>query len=81
VNRWPTEKHFASWLALCPGSKISGGKVLNSRTKPSANRAAGALRLAAHGLHNSHSALGSFLRRKKAHLGAPKAITAIGHAA
>ena len=52
---------------------------MSSRTKPSANRAAAALRLAAHGLHRSDSALGAFLRRKKAHLGAPKAITATAH--
>ena len=49
------------------------------RTKPSANRAANALRLAANGLHRSDSALGAFLRRKKTHLGAPKAITATAH--
>ena len=51
----------------------------NSKTKPSANRAAAALRLAANALHRSNSALGAFLRRKKAHLGAPKAITATAH--
>ena len=79
MSRWPTEKHFASWLALSPGSKISGGKTLSARTKPYPNRAAAAFRLAAHGLHNSHSALGAFLRRKKSHLGAPKAITATAH--
>lgn len=79
MSRWPSEKHFASWLAISPGSKISGGKRLSGRTKPYPNRAAAALRLAAHGLHNSHSALGAFLRRKKAHLGAPKAITATAH--
>ena len=79
MTRWPTVKHFTSWLTLCPGSKISGGKVLSSRTQPSANRAAAAFRMAAQGLHNSHSALGAFLRRKKAHLGSPKAITATAH--
>jgi transposase len=79
MTRWPSVKHFTSWLGLCPGSKISGGKVLSSRTKPTANRAATAFRLAAHGLHHSHSALGAFLRRKKAHLGSPKAITATAH--
>jgi transposase len=79
MSRWPSEKHFASWLALSPGSKISGGKKLSTRTKPYPNRAAAALRLAALGLNNSHSALGAFLRRKKAYLGAPKAITATAH--
>ena len=52
---------------------------MSSRTRPSANRAAVALRLAANALHRSDSALGAFLRRKKAHLGAPKAITATAH--
>ena len=37
------------------------------------------MRLAAHGLHRSDSALGAFLRRKKAQMGAPKAITATAH--
>ncbi len=47
MSRWPTEKHFASWLGLCPHHKISGGKVLSRKVRPSANRAATALRLAA----------------------------------
>lgn len=38
VTRWPTEKHFASWLTLSPNAKISGGKLLGSRTQPSASR-------------------------------------------
>ena len=79
MTKWPTAKHFASWLGLSPDNRITGGKVKSSKTKPSANRAAAALRMAAHGLHRSDSALGAFLRRKKAHLGAPKAITATAH--
>jgi transposase len=79
MSRWPTEKYFASWLSLAPGSKVSGGIQLSSRTKPSANRAAAALRLAASSLHHSQSALGAFYRRLKARLGAPKAITATAH--
>ena len=79
MNRWPTVKHFTSWLGVCPGNKVSGGKVISSKTKPSGNRAAAALRLAANGLHNSHSALGAFLRRKKAQIGRPQAITATAH--
>ena len=49
------------------------------RSKPSANRAATALRLAAQGVANSHSALGAYYRRMRARLGAPKAITATAH--
>ena len=78
MTRWASAKHFASWLGLSPHNRITGGKVISSKTKASANRAA-ALRLAANALHRSDSALGAFLRRKKAHLGAPKAITATAH--
>ena len=79
MSRWPTVKHFTSWLGLCPHQRVSGGKVLSRRTKSCANRAATALRLAAAALHHSQSALGAFFRRMKARLGAPKAITATAH--
>ena len=79
MNRWRSAKHFASWLGLCPGTKISGGKVLNAKSKPVANRAAATLRMAAFALFNSKSALGAYLRRQRARLGAPKAITATAH--
>jgi transposase len=78
-TRWPPVKHFTSWLGLCPHHRVSGGKVLSRRTKPCANRAATALRLAAACLHHRQSALGAFFRRMKARLGAPKAITATAH--
>ena len=79
MTKWPSAKHFASWLGLSPNNRITGGRVISSKTKACANRAAAALRLAANALHRSDSALGAFLRRKKAHLGAPKAITATAH--
>lgn len=79
MSRWKTVKHFTSWLGLCPGSKISGGKVLSSATKPVANRAAAALRMSAMTLFNSKSALGAYFRRQRSRLGAPKAITATAH--
>lgn len=79
MTRWPSAKHFASWLGLSPGNKVSGGKRLSGKTKPCANRAAIALRIAANTLHNSECAFGAFLRRMKARLGSPKAITALAH--
>jgi transposase len=79
MSRWKSEKHFASWMALSPGAKISGGKVLSSATKKIVNRAAQAFRMAAYGLARSKSALGAYFRRQKARLGAPKAITATAH--
>jgi len=79
MNRWKSAKHFASWLGLCPGTKVSGGKVLSGKSKQVANRAAATLRLAAFTLFNSKSALGAYLRRQRSRLGAPKAITAAAH--
>ncbi len=76
MTRWPDDKHFASWLGLCPNNRVSGGKILSRRTKPTANRVTAALRVAAQSLHHSKSALGAFLRRKAAQIGMPKAITA-----
>jgi transposase len=76
MTRWPTSTHCAAWLGLCPGNKLSGGKRSRMRSTPSANRAATALRLAAQGVANSHSALGAYSRRMRARLGAPKAMTA-----
>jgi hypothetical protein len=79
MSRWRSAKHFASWLGLCPGNKVSGGKRLSGKTKPCANRAAVALRMAASTLYKSECAFGAFLRRMKARLGSPKAITALAH--
>ena len=44
LRAWPSAKHFTSWLCLAPGNKISGGKVLSSRTRRSSSRAAALLR-------------------------------------
>ena len=79
MDRWKSEKHFASWLGLSPGSKVTGGKRLSGKTKPVVNRAATALRMAASTLYRSKCALGAYYRRMKARLGAPKAITATAH--
>jgi len=57
ASRFPSAKHFASWLGLCPGSRITGGKRKSSKTRQVANRVATALRIAAQTLCRSHSAL------------------------
>jgi transposase len=77
--KWPTVKHFSSWLGLCPCWKKTGGKVQSSRTRRGKGRAAHTLRLAAWSLMRSNSALGAYLRRQRSRLGAPKAITATAH--
>lgn len=76
MSRWPTEKHFTSWLTLAPQNKISGGRLLSSRTQPSANRAAAVLRLGVMNIGRTSSALGAFYRRLAFRVGKAKAITA-----
>ena len=79
LSRFPSVKHFTSWLGLCPNRKVSAGKVKSSRVRPGGNRVTQALRLAARSLHSSKSALGAFLRRLKARMGKAQAITATAH--
>jgi transposase len=79
MSRFPSVKHFCAWLGLCPRVKKSGGRVLSSSTRKGKGRAARALCLAARALWHSQTALGAFLRRLKARLGAPAATTATAH--
>ncbi len=79
VDAWKSAKHFASWLGLCPGNRVSGGRNLSGKTKRCVNRVASLLRMAANGLWNAHCYLGAFLRRMKSRLGGPEAITATAH--
>lgn len=76
---FPSEKHFSSWLGLCPHNVITGGKVHKRNTRKVQSRTAKALRLAAQSLHHSNSALGAYYRRMKYKLGAAKATTATAH--
>jgi transposase len=73
---WPSAQHFTSWLGLAPRNKISGGKVLSSRTPRSGNRAATRLRLAAATVGRTQTALGAFYRRLAVRAGKAKALTA-----
>jgi transposase len=79
MSKWPTEKHFASWLRLCPNNKVTGGKVKQRGVQPTTNRASTALRVAAASLKHSDSALGAYYRRIRARSGAPAAVTATAH--
>jgi transposase len=76
MSRWPTEDHFASWLTLAPHNKITGGRLISSRTQPSANRAADILRVAAMSVGRTQTALGAFYRRLAYRIGKAKANTA-----
>jgi transposase len=75
MTKWPTAKHFTSWLSLAPANKISGGRVLSSKTRRSSNRATALLRTAAVGVGKTQT-LGAFYRRLAARVGKAKAVTA-----
>ena len=76
LQAWKSAKHFTTWLCLAPGNKISGGKLLSSRTRRSSSRAAALLRLAAVTIGQSDTALGAFYRRLSWRIGKQKAVTA-----
>jgi transposase len=77
LSAFPSEKHFVSWLRLCPYTPISGGKPLKKRRNGlGANRVSGILRMAAVSLRRSKTALGAALRRIARHKGAAVAIFA-----
>lgn len=79
MRKFPTAKHFCSWLGLAPHNDVTGGKVKRSRTLPTHNRAGQVLRLAAQSVGRGQSALGAYYRAMKARLGAAQAITATAH--
>jgi transposase len=69
MRKFPDDKHFASWLGLCPGTKITGGKVISGRCARVANRAAQALKLAAAALRGQAYYEQRYRQRVVAHLG------------
>ncbi len=79
MSKWPTVKHFSSWLGLAPHNDITGGRVVRSRTLKNHNRAGQILRVAAQSVGRGKSALGTYFRRMQARLGVEQAITATAH--
>jgi hypothetical protein len=76
MSRWRSAKAFCSWLGLCPGNKISGGRVLDSRTPHVVNRVALLLRTLGPSIGKTDTWLGIFHRRMRARLGPAGANTA-----
>jgi transposase len=79
VSRFPTEKHFASWLGLCPRQHESNRTKKKRGPRKGKNRVAIALRMAAQALGRTQSALGLFYRRIKSRIGGKSAVTATAH--
>jgi transposase len=77
IKKFETAKQFASWLRLCPNTKISGGKVLSSKIAKGSNRLKIALRQAANAIGNLKEAhLSDFFRRISYRKGRMAAISA-----
>ncbi len=79
LTRFPTVRHFTSWLTLCPNNRISGRKILQSKTQKTKNRAGQAFRIAATSLARTAGPLGSYYRRMRAIHGPGKANVATAH--
>jgi transposase len=79
LRAFGSAKQFASWLCLSPNRRVSGGRVLSSRTKASSNRAGSAFRQAAVSVQRSESELGAYYRRMRAKKGPASAATATAH--
>lgn len=79
LHRFETAKRFCSWLGLCPGTSITGGKRIGGQTKRVPNRISRALKMAAQGLSRSRCAMGAYYRRMTLRMGSSKAITAVAH--
>jgi len=79
VSRFPTEKHFASWLGVCPRQHESNGTKKKRGPRKGKNRVAIALRMAAQAVGRTQSPLGLFYRRVKGRIGGQGAVTATAH--
>jgi transposase len=80
MTKFPSEKHFCSWLGLAPKHEISGAKVLKNKTMKTKNRAGQAFRMAAQSVKRADCVFGSLYRRLKGRLDKAQATVATAHA-
>jgi transposase len=80
MGKFPSEKHFSSWLGLAPKHEISGGKVLKNKTLKTKNRAGQAFRMAAQSVKQADCPFGMLYRRLRSRLGPAQATVATAHA-
>jgi transposase len=80
MDKFPTVKHFCSWLGLAPKHEITGGKILKNSVLKTKNPAGQAFRMAAESVKDADCAFGVFYRRLKARLGPAQATVATAHA-
>lgn len=76
-KKFPSSRHFTSWLRLAPNNKISGGKVLSHRIPKGSNRLKIALRQSANAIGNlKDTHLSDFFRRVAFRKGRQAAVSA-----
>ncbi len=79
MSHWETVKQFGSWLRLCPGNNISGGKRRKSKKLPCSNYISQALRMSAMSAKSSNTSVGAQIRRISGRTDKPKGIKAGAH--
>ncbi len=79
VSRFPTEKHFASWLRLCPPQDESNKTKKRRGHRKGTNPATIALRMCARSLGKTMTPLGLFYRRIRSRIGGLGAVKATAH--
>jgi transposase len=79
VSRFPTEKHFASWLRLCPPQNQSNNTNRSRRNRKGTSRVTIALRMAAQSVGKTMTPLGLFYRRIRSRIGGLGAVKATAH--
>jgi transposase len=79
IEKFKTEKEWCSWLTLCPGNNISGGKSFGGQSRKSRNRIKRTLCVAAMSLCHAKCSLGAYYRRMAARVGKAKALKAVAH--
>jgi transposase len=79
VSRFPTEKHFASWLRLAPPQDESNRTRRTRGRRKATSRLTIALRLAARVVGKTNTPLGMFYRRIRSRIGGPGAVKATAH--
>ena len=80
MSRFPTDQHLASWAAMCPGNRESGGKRKSGHTNHGNRWLRGALAQAAWAAsHSKNTYLAAQYRRLAGRRGKKRAIIAVGH--
>ncbi len=79
ISSWESEKEFASWLKLCPGNNISGGKRRKSKKQPCANYVSQTFRMASLAAKKTDSTIGAHIRCISGRADKAKGIKAGAH--